>query len=170
MNAKMNVRPLFVVVLFAAMALLCVDSVSKDVNSARDSMTAEKDSERVDFDFTRMNQTMRITHTYRLAANPKEFAGKTLRISGVFLTILDKKDGKRRFGCLTGDAGGCSCCAPGGVLEFLPKDSYAWPTNFPPVESRITVTGRLKMFEVGSPEQSFTIPRLVDADMSWKPK
>ena len=54
----------------------------------------------------------------------------------------------------------------GGVLEFMPKDSYVWPTNFPPVESRITLTGRLQMFEVGTPEQSFTIPRLVDADIS----
>ena len=37
---------------------------------------------------------------------------------------------------------------------------------FPPLESRITLTGRLQMFEVGTPEQSFTIPRLVDADIS----
>ena len=93
--------------------------------------------------------------------------GKTLRISGTFLTRVDEKDGTRYFGCLMGDPGGCACCAPGGVLEFMPKDLYVWPTNFPPEESRITVTGRLKMFEVGTPEQSFTIPRLVDADMSW---
>ena len=37
---------------------------------------------------------------------------------------------------------------------------------FPPLESRITLTGRLQMFEVGTSEQSFTIPRLVDADIS----
>ena len=65
-----------------------------------------------------------------------------------------------------GDPGGCACCAPSGVLEFMPKESYVWPTNFPSVESRITLTGRLQMFEVGTPEQSFTIPRLVDADIS----
>lgn len=48
----------------------------------------------------------------------------------------------------------------------MPKDSYAWPTNFPPLESRITVTGRLEMFTVGSPDQSFTVLRLVDASIS----
>lgn len=122
---------------------------------------------RIDFDFTRMNQTIRATHAYRLAANPKEFAGKTLRVSGIFLSRLDKDDGKRYFGCFMGEPGGCSCCAPEGVVEFVPKASYVWPTSFPPVEGRITVTGRLKMLEVGPPWQAFTIPTLVDADMSW---
>ncbi len=166
MKANITARPLFVVAFISTVVLLCVDSVSKDVNFATDGTAATKKAVKVDHDFTRMNPTMRMTHTYRLAAKPSEFAGKTLRISGVFLTVVDKKDGKRRFGCLLGDSGGCSCCSPGGVLEFMPKDSYVWPTNFPPVESRITLTGRLKMFEVGTPEQSFTIPRLVDADIS----
>jgi hypothetical protein len=166
MKTKIAARPFFVIAFCAAVALLCVDSVSKDANFAADSTAATNETVKVDYDFTRMNPTMRMTYTYRLAAKPSGFAGKTLRISGVFLTVVDKKDGKRRFGCLMGDSGGCSCCSPGGVLEFMPKDSYVWPTNFPPVESRITLTGRLQMFEVGTPEQSFTIPRLVDADIS----
>ena len=170
MKANITTRPLFVVAFISAVVLLCIDSVSKDVNFATDGSATTNKAVKVDYDFTRMNSTIRMTHTYRLAAKPSGFAGKTLRISGVFLTVVDKKDGKRRFGCLMGDPGGCSCCAPGGVLEFVPKESYVWPTNFPPVESRITLTGRLQMFEVGTPEQSFTIPRLVDADISAKIK
>ena len=166
MKAKITARPFFVIAFGVAVALLCIDSVSKDVIFAANGTAAAKEAAKVDYDFTRLNPTMRMTYTYRLAANPKEFVGKTLRISGTFLTIVDKADGKRRFGCLMGDPGGCSCCAPGGVLEFMPKDSYVWPTNFPPVESRITVTGSLKMFEVGSQEQSVSIPRIIDADIS----
>ena len=56
--------------------------------------------------------------------------------------------------------------ASGGVLEFMPKDAYVWPTNFPSAESRITVTGRIKMFTVGSSGQSFLIPRLVEAKIA----
>ncbi len=52
----------------------------------------------------------------------------------------------------------------------MPRDAYVWPTNFPPEESRITVTGLIKMFDVGPQEQSVTIPRLVDADTSWSTK
>ena len=165
MKMKLMARPIFLVALCVAVILACVASVSKDINSVRG-----KDDIKVDFDLTRMNPTMRMTHAYRLAANPREFAGKTVRISGTFLTCVDPEDGKRRFACPMGDPSGCSCCAPGGVLEFMPKDAYVWPTNFPPVESRITVTGRLKMFDVGPQEQSVTIPRLVDADMSWSTK
>lgn len=164
---KMTARSIPLVALFAAVLFLCVDSVSKDVDSVPCGGAA-KEELKIDFDFTRMNPTMRMTHMYRLAANPREFAGKTLRIPGIFLTRVDEEDGKRYFGCLMGDSGGCSCCAPGGVLEFMPKDSYIWPTNYPPVESRITVTGRLKMFDIGPQEQPVAIPRLVDADMSWK--
>ena len=82
---------------------------------------------------------------FRLGANPKEFEGKSLRISGVFLTRIDESAGERHFACLLGNPGGCACCSPGGVLEFEPKGSYKWPTNFPPVESGITVSGLLKM-------------------------
>ena len=167
MKVKMKAGPIFLVALFAAVILLCIASASQDVNSVLGGV-AEREEVKVNLDLTRMNPTMRMTHMYRLAANPREFAGKMLRISGTFLTRVDKEDGRRYFGCLMGEPGGCSCCAPGGVLEFMPKDSYIWPTNYPPVESRITVTGRLKMFEVGPKEQSVTIPCLVDADMSWK--
>lgn len=167
MKAKMIARRFVVVAFLAAAVLLCVSSVMKAVNDpVLGDRAATNDAVKVDFDFTCMNDTMRMTYTYRLAAKPREFEGKTLRISGTFLTRVDEKDGTRYFGCLMGDPGGCACCAPGGVLEFMPKESYVWPTNFPPLESRITLTGRLQMFEVGTPEQSFTIPRLVDADIS----
>ena len=164
-----NAKRVFAVSFLAVVVALCILNATCDAKSALEQSgdaTATNEDVKVDFDFTRMNSTMMATYSYRLAANPKEFAGKTLRLSGIFLTRVDKQDGKRYFGCLIGNAGGCSCCAPGGVLEFMPKDSYAWPTNFPPLESRITVAGRLEMFTVGSPDQSFTIPRLVDASIS----
>jgi len=165
MKTKIAVRPFFVIAFCAAVALLCIYSMSEAANFGADGSEAANEAAKVDYDFTRMNQTMKMTYTYRLGSNPKEFVGKTLRISGIFLTRVDKEDGKRYFGCFIGDSGGCSCCSPGGVLEFMPKDTCVWPTNFPPVESRITVTGCLKMFEVGPQEQSFTIPRLVGADI-----
>ena len=170
MKAKKNVKTSLAVALFAAAVLLCIDSASMNVNSVPSFATATNGYEKVDFDLTRMNPTVRMTYTYRLAANPREFEGKTLRISGTFLTRVDKRDGKRYFGCLMGDPGGCSCCAPGGVLEFIPRECYVWPTNFPPSKSRVTVTGRLKMFDIGPQEQSLSIPRLVDADISWEAK
>ncbi len=169
---KASVKTVVVVAFLGGVAWICASSMRRGAQSALapeqegNVPDAAADVVNVDIDFTRMSPTMRMTEAYRLSANPTEFVGKTLRLSGTFLTRVDKKDGKRYFGCLMGDPGGCACCSPGGVLEFVPKDSYVWPEGFPPVESQITVTGNIKMFEVGSPEQSFTIPRLVDADIS----
>lgn len=145
--------------------LLCIDSTSKEDGIATDDAGAANAVATVDFDFTRMNQTMRTMYAYRLAANPKEFEGKTFRLSGVLLTRVDEPDGKRRFARLLGSPGGCSCCSPGGVLEFEPKGSYKWPTNFPPVESGITVSGLLKMVDMEEDGQTYAIPRLFDADI-----
>ena len=170
MKAKKILKMSLMFALFAAVVLLCIDSVSKTVNSGSVSTETTNGCEKVDFDFTRMNPTVRMTHVYRLASSPTEFSGKMFRISGMFLTRVDKEDGKRYFGCLMSDPGGCSCCAPGGVLEFIPRECYVWPTNFPPSESRVTVTGRLKVFDIGSQGQSLTIPRLVDADIFWESK
>ncbi len=165
MRFRIPARTFFVGAFLAAAALLCVSFETKNPNSVSGGLAATNDSVKVDFDFTRMNPTMMATYSYRLAANPREFAGKTLRLSGTFLTRVDEEDGKRQFGCLMDNSGGCSCCGPGNVLEFVPKDSYTWPTGFPPVESRITVTGRLVMSNADPPGQFFSFPRLVDADV-----
>jgi len=115
----------------------------------------------VDVDLTRMNRTMQMTAAYRLMANPREFVGKTFRMSGMFLTRVDEKDGKRYFGCQFYDPG-CSCCAP-GVLEFVPKDSYSWPEDFPPEQSSAKIIGRLELYDIDVGKHVYTVPHLVDA-------
>lgn len=123
----------------------------------------------VDIDLTRMSRTARFTCEYRLNANPAEFEGKTFRILGGLVSRIDEEDGSRRFGCLMDDAGGCSCCSTGFVLEFVPSDPEAWATNWPSIDSPITVSGRLEMFESGDnalPQPSVRTPRLVDATVT----
>jgi hypothetical protein len=155
-------------VCIAAGVMLYIDFASKEAGTATGDAGATNAAAKVDFDLTRMNATMRATYTYRLGANPSEFEGKTLRLSGVLLTRIDESEGERRFACMMGNPEGCACCAPGGVLEFEPKSSYKWPEDFPPLETVVTVQGRLAMFEVGDcalRQPTYQIPRLVDADI-----
>ena len=166
MKSQISARALLAIALLGAMVSFCVFTLSRNSNHTPVGSANASETVKVDCDFTRMNPTMRMTYIYRLAVHPKEFVGKMLRISGTFLTRVDENDGKRYFGCLMGDPGGCSCCASGGVLEFMPKDSCGWATNFPPIGSSVTVTGRLKMFKADQSEQAFTIPRLVDVEVS----
>ena len=67
------------------------------------------------------------------------------------------------------DAGGCACCSKGFVLEFDPSDSDAWATNWPSIDSPITVSGRLEMIETGDNalrQPIVKMPRLVDATVT----
>ncbi len=119
-----------------------------------------------DLDFTEMNQTVQAAYLYKLAARPEEFEGKSLRLPGRFTTTVGEKDGKRYFGCLVGNVeGGCPCCTQTLLFEFEPKEAELWRTNFPPENTFITVTGRLKMISETSYGQSYDIPRLMDSDV-----
>lgn len=138
--------------------------IATDVSAASTNSSAD-----VDIDLTRMSQTARFSCEYRLNANPSEFEGKTLRISGSLVTRVDEDDGRRHFGCRMDDAGGCACCSMGVVLEFVPSDSEAWATSWPSIDSLITVSGRLEMVQIGDNalrQPVVRIPRLVDADVS----
>jgi len=159
---KLSKIPVSFIILIAFLAAGLTGAFCKPAES--ESSGRRGKSAKVDIDFTRLSQTMQQTYAYRLGADPAEFANKTLRVSGIFLTRVDEKDGKRYYGCTMGESG-CSCCTP-GVLEFVPKSSYHWPTNFPPVESTITVTGRVKVYKVTDGKDVYIIPRLDDADIS----
>lgn len=150
-----------------AAAWLALEHVARR-GAAPASGGAEKSARegRIDLDFTRMNETVLATHLYRLAVNPKEFAGKTLRIAGTFLTRVDEDDGKRYFAVLAGEEGRCACCPSGMIVEFVPKASLVWPRDFPPAESPAVATGRLEMFEIETPDGTFKAARLVDAEVS----
>lgn len=162
MRIENTANTVVIVAFLAAMAQTGVYSAPKDTKPATSDVATTNNSEKVDFDFTRMNQTMRATYIYRLAGNPGDFAGKTLRISGQFVTGIDENDGIRRYGCLLMDQGGC--CSQ-GVLEFIPRDTYAWPTNCPPIQARITLCGRIKIVEVREGKRSLSIPQIQDAEI-----
>lgn len=168
----MNVKVVSKVVGIAAAGILIGSACTQETGgeSASDGLVAATNcSAQVDFDFTRMRQTARFTCQYRLIADPAEFEGKTLRISGSLVTRVDEEDGKRYFGCSMGTPGGCSCCSTGLVLEFVPSDLEGWAEKWQSIDSPIIVSGRLQMVEEGDNmlrQPVARIPRLVDADVS----
>jgi len=130
-------------------------------------LDVQGDGEKYDVDFTKMSLTMQVSHSYRILAKPEEFDGMRMRLSGVFLSYADDKTGKRYFGCMLGNGAGCSCCSV-GVLDIAPRNASSWPTNFPPIETFITVTGRLRMQEVSDGKNTYNVPVLADAEVSPK--
>ncbi len=156
----------YVMIALVIIAAICIVDVvgmpgGKDAAGGR--AEPAEDQAKVDIDFTKMNQTMQMTHLYRLAANPFEFTNKTIRLSGIFLTRVDEEDGKRYYGCTIGESA-CSCCSP-GVLDFFPKPSYKWPEDFPSANSRVTLVGKLSMYKIAEGMRGYEVPRLLDADV-----
>jgi len=157
------------------LAAAVVAAIFSAMHSPKDALVPEdpahpsqidESSGEIDFDFTRMNQTVLAAYIYRLAAHPPEFEGKLLRFAGSFVTAVDEEDGKRHFGCRVEDGGGgCPCCSQAIILEFEPNDSALWQTNFPPEESSITVTGKLKMVRETNYGQTYDVPHLVNSDV-----
>ncbi len=171
MNIQTLAMPVLVGAVLAGAALLYVNATARDVASPALHPEELGDCVPVDLDFTRMNATMQATYLYRLTATPSEFAGKSMRLAGAFLTGIDAADGQRHYGCLVGNAAGCACCSPALILEFIPKDAYVWPTDFPPKESPVTIVGTLEMFEVGDNRLNppiTQVPKLTNADLAWR--
>ena len=100
----------------------------------------------VDVDFTKLNATMGAARMFELMSRPKAYEGRRIRLSGRFVTIVEKDSGARRFACLVADPGGC--CVQ-GVVEFTlkadPKKPPRWPDDYPAPDETFSVQGKVEL-------------------------
>ena len=71
MKANSAARPFLGVALVAAITLLCIYSMPKDIMSSTNGPSTTNEDVKVDFDFTRMNPTMQMTYTLSSWGKPK---------------------------------------------------------------------------------------------------
>ena len=88
-------------------------------------------------DLSVLSGTVVYAEVFHMVTEPEDYLGKTVRVKGIYLSTYSEAADKRYFSCLIPDA--TACCAQG--VEFEPKPGYAYPDQFPPEESVITVTG-----------------------------
>lgn len=55
-----------------------------------------------------------------------------------------------------------ACCAQG--IEFVWRGEHAYPSDYPPLDTEITVTGTFDTYF----EDDYMYIQLLDADLSWK--
>ena len=91
----------------------------------------------VDVDLTPLSSTMVYSEVYNMMYEPDEYIGKTIKMEGNFTAYLDEDTGKRYYSCIIQDA--TACCAQG--IEFVLKDEYSYPDDYPKEGERITVVG-----------------------------
>ena len=110
-----------------------------------------------DIDFTKFSSVMIYSAVFDILRDPAPFLGKVIKISGQFDCAPDLQTGKYYFGVIITDAS--ACCSTG--FDFVLKDSYKFPEDYPKVGDTITVSGKLERYKEGED----TYFHLVDAEL-----
>ena len=110
-----------------------------------------------DIDFTKFSSVMIYSGVFDMLRNPDAFIGKTIKIRGQFDCAQDPDTGKMYFSVTVMDAS--ACCSTG--FDFVLKDFYKYPKDYPSVGDTITVSGKFEHYQEGED----TYFHLVDAEL-----
>ncbi len=101
-----------------------------------------------DVDLTALSSTMVFAEVYNIMANPDDYMGKTIRMSGQYYASYDELFKKYYHFVVIEDA--TACCQQG--LEFTVIGETAYPQDYPPDGAIIELTGSFSSYE----ESGFT--------------
>ena len=110
-----------------------------------------------DVDLSAMSDTVAYAGIAGMNAEPERYLGKTVRVSGMFDVYWDNLTGNVYYACVIPDA--TACCVQ--ALEFVPKESFSFPEDFPDVGDPITVTGTFATYS----ENGYEYCTLKDAEI-----
>ncbi|MBO4678395.1 MAG: hypothetical protein J5626_01855 [Lachnospiraceae bacterium] len=99
----------------------------------------------VDVDLTKLSKTMVYSEVYNIMVNPDDYIGKTIRMGGAYNIFVDETTGMTYYYCVIQDA--TACCAQG--IEFILKDDYKYPDDYPEEGTNVTVVGRFDTYMEG---------------------
>lgn len=109
------------------------------------SSLAVESAEKIDVDFSQLNSMVAYSGLFDMMINPDAYLGKIIRIKGTFDTAHDEETGMDYFGVIIMD--GSMCCVTG--VDFVLKEKYKYPQDYPKVGAAITVTGKLERYGEG---------------------
>lgn len=138
----------------------CRTKKEEPVNSSQNNHTVAQKNDKSDFDvdLTTLSTTMIYSEVYNMMTNPDDYLGKYIRMKGNFSVYTDKTTGKSYYACVIADA--TACCQQG--IEFVLKDSYKYPDDYPENGTEITVFGTFDTYYEG--ENMYC--HLVDAEIA----
>lgn len=102
-------------------------------------------TEGIDVDLTTMSTTMIYSEVYNMLCEPENYEGKIIKMDGTFSVFYDEGMGNTYYSCIIQDA--TACCSQG--LEFVLKDSYSYPEDYPKEGGEITVAGVFETYMEG---------------------
>lgn len=94
----------------------------------------------VDLDLTALSGNMLYAEVYNMQMAPEQYLRKTIRLRGVFSAYQNPTTDQVHCSLVVSDA--AACCAQGFTL--LMPDQAAYPQDYPPSQSQVTVEGTLQ--------------------------
>ena len=126
---------------------------------AKLSSVSTDDDRPVDLDLTQISGTVVYSQVYDMMMNPNSYLGQKIKMKGNFSYFRDPETNQEYFATIIADA--TACCAQG--IEFVWKGNHAYPQDYPPLDTEITVTGTFSTYNEGG----YMYVQLVDADVNW---
>ena len=114
----------------------------------------------VDLDLSVLSGTVVYSQVYDMTQRPEAYLGQTVKLRGNFSYFQDPDTHNEYFAAVIADA--TACCAQG--IEFLWAGDHAFPDDYPPLDTEITVVGTFGTYE----ENGYTYLRLSDAEVTWE--
>ena len=146
-----------VTLMLCALALALCGCGAKDGTQARKE-TAQ--ARKVDLDLSALSGTVVYSQVYDMVEDPEAYMGQTVKLKGNFSYFQDPNTKNEYFAAVIADA--TACCAQG--IEFVWAGEHAYPRDYPPLDTMLTVTGTFGTYE----EDGYTYLRLSDADVTWE--
>lgn len=120
-----------------AFTLFFISSCSKNKTVITEDTQTESIS-KIDYDLSNMGYNMISSITFEMLVEPEKYIDKTVKICGKFYTTVEED--VRYYSVIIWDA---TLCCPAG-MDFIPPQTMQFPDDFPPEETKITVTGILR--------------------------
>lgn len=117
-----------------------------------------EESDGIDVDLTTLSSTMVYAEVYNMYMYPDDYIGEIVKMEGTFYVLEVEETGMRYFSVIIEDALGC--CAQG--VEFELAGDYAYPDDYPEIDSVVTVIGEFETYE----EYGTLYCRLKDATLT----
>ena len=105
-----------------------------------------KKNEKLDYDFSLMNEIMATGQLQNILLKPKNYEGTVVRIYGQMRSSVNTDTNERHFGIYIMDPP--RCCALLGI-EFNCCEGKVYPDDYPEENSMITATGIITLIEGG---------------------
>ncbi len=112
---------------------------------------------KADIDLSELSVTMAYSQVCNILAEPDKYFGKTVKMKGQFKYDHIAETNSNYYFCLITDV--TACCAQG--MEFILKDGYVFPDDYPQSGSEICVIGVFDVYKEG--EQYYCA--LLDAEL-----